>query len=48
MMVQLAYGVPDWKIAGGPTWADSFAYDIKGTFPAGVGAFSNRRMSLKE
>jgi uncharacterized protein (TIGR03435 family) len=36
-MVQLAYGIPDWKITGEPDWADSFAYDIKGTFPAGAG-----------
>ena len=36
-IVQLAYGIPEWKITREPGWADSFAYDIKGTFPAGVG-----------
>ena len=36
-MIQLAYGVPDWKITGEPPWVDSFPYDVVGTFPTGVG-----------
>ncbi len=28
-----AYGVPYWRLSGGPDWLDSDAYDIAGTFP---------------
>jgi len=37
-MIRIAYGIPDWKLAGEPDRADTLPYDIKGTFPAGAGA----------
>ena len=36
-MMQIAYGVSDWKVTGEPPWVDSLPYDVVGTFPAGVG-----------
>jgi uncharacterized protein (TIGR03435 family) len=28
-----AYGVPYWRLSGGPAWLETDAYDIMGTFP---------------
>src|SRR5580658_9918872 len=28
-----AYGVPYWRLSGGPDWLDTDSYDIVGTFP---------------
>jgi uncharacterized protein (TIGR03435 family) len=37
-LIYSAYGVPTWRLAGGPGWLGSDGYDIIGTLPPEMGA----------
>jgi len=36
MLIQMAYKMADWGIAGGPAWLDSDRYDLAATLPSGA------------
>lgn len=35
-LIYSAYGVPSWRLSGGPDWLDTDAYDISATLPSGT------------